>query len=141
MTRRTLRPRHARRTQRGIALIEALVGILLFCIAILGLVGLQASMTRAQTDAKFRADAAYLANEVVGAIWTDKSNIGNYATAPGAVCSNTRCAAWVNKVAATLPAAAATIVVTPATGTVGLTLTWAPPNEGTHSYVLSTQVQ
>lgn len=138
---RRISPRLPRRAQQGIALIESLVGILLFCIAILGLVGLQASMTRAQTDAKFRADAAYLANEVVGAIWTDKANIAGYATAPGAVCTNARCAAWVNKVAATLPAGGATISVTQSTGAVGLTLTWAPPNEGTHSYVLSTQVQ
>jgi type IV pilus assembly protein PilV len=129
------------RADQGIALIEALVGILLFCIAILGLVGLQAAMTRAQSDAKYRADAAYLANEVVGAIWTDKANIGNYATAPGAVCTSVRCATWVNKVTSALPAGAATIAVTPATGAIDLTVTWAPPNQGTHNYVVSTQVK
>ncbi|HZY19497.1 MAG TPA: pilus assembly protein PilV [Ramlibacter sp.] len=122
-------------------MIEALVGILLFCIGILGLVGLQGSMTRAQSAAKYRADAAYLGNEMVAAIWTDKANIADYATSPGTVCTAVRCADWVRKVGAALPGGSATVNVTAATGAVGITLTWSPPGEGTRSYVLSTQVQ
>ena len=44
----------------GFALIEVLVAVLLFAIGILGMVGLQASMTQAQTESKVRADAANL---------------------------------------------------------------------------------
>jgi type IV pilus assembly protein PilV len=124
-----------------VALIEALVGILLFCIGILGLVGLQASMSRAQTDAKFRADASYLGNEIVGAMWSDRNNLANYATTPTSVCSEPRCASWVTKVRDTLPSAAATVAVTPSTGIVDITLTWAPPSEGTRTYVLSTAIR
>lgn len=141
---RPLRPptrRPAPRTQRGIALIEALVGILLFAIGILGLVGLQASMTKAQTTAKARGDAAYLANEVVSRMWLDRANIANYATAPSSVCTDATCAAWVNKVGTTLPVGQATITATPSTGAVQLTITWSPPNEGTRTYVLNTAIK
>lgn len=130
----------ARRGMRGVALIEALVGILLFCIGLLGLVGLQATMSRAQTDAKFRADASYLASEVVGSMWADRTNLANYATTPGTVCSLARCAAWVAKVQAALPSATATIAVTPSSGAVSVTLTWTPPGEGARNYALTTSI-
>jgi type IV pilus assembly protein PilV len=140
---KTLRPLtlRARRSHRGVALIEALVGILLFCIGILGLVGLQVSMTRAQTVAKFRADAVYLTNDIVSAIWIDKANLSSYATTPTSACTLAPCADWVTKVASTLPQGAATVAVTPGTGDVAIRLTWSPPNEGTRSYVLTTQVK
>lgn len=130
-----------RRAQTGAALIEAMIGILLFCIGILGLVGLQASMSRAQTDAKFRADASNLTTEIVGAMWVDRANLAGYATSPSTVCTAARCAAWVTKVQGQLPSAQASIAVTPTTGTVDVTLTWAPPSEGTRTYVLSTSIR
>ncbi|GAC1524738.1 MAG: hypothetical protein NVS2B4_00030 [Ramlibacter sp.] len=98
-------------------------------------------MMRAQSDAKYRIDAANLAAEIVGTIWGDKPNMGTYATAPGAACTVPNCAAWLSKVAASLPAGAATITVTPSTGTIALTVTWAPPNQGVHRYAATTQVQ
>lgn len=76
-------------SQRGMMLIEVLVSILIFSIGVLALVGLQARMTAAQSDAKYRADASYLANEVVGTMWGDLSHVANY---NGTACtSNTRC--------------------------------------------------
>jgi type IV pilus assembly protein PilV len=136
-----LHRRSSRRSVRGAALIESLVGILLFCVGILGLVGLQASMTRAQTVAKVRADAAYLSSEIVGAMWVDRANFANYASTPGTACTAPTCAAWVTKVQGALPDGQATISVTPGTGDVAITLTWAPPDEGTRSYVLSTAIR
>jgi type IV pilus assembly protein PilV len=61
---------------RGIALIEVLVALLIFMLGVLGLVGLQASMTRAQTDSKVRADAAYLASELNGRMWSRSQQPG-----------------------------------------------------------------
>jgi type IV pilus assembly protein PilV len=43
-------------------LLEALIAILIFSFGILGLVGLQANAINLSTDAKYRADAALLAN-------------------------------------------------------------------------------
>jgi type IV pilus assembly protein PilV len=129
------------RAVRGAALIEAMIGILLFSIGILGLVGLQASMTSAQSAAKYRADAAYLASELLGTMWMNKVNLGVYATTPASPCTDQRCLDWVNKVASGLPQGTATVAVTPSTGDVNLTVGWTAPNEGTRAYVLATTIK
>ena len=61
------RPRPGR-PARGFALIEALIALLIFSLAVLGLVGLQAAMTRASTGAKYRAEATYLATDLIGRV-------------------------------------------------------------------------
>lgn len=131
-------PRQARRSAAGFALIEALVGLLIFSIGILGLVGIQASMTRAQTVSKFRADAAALAGELVGSMWADMPNIAQY---DGTSCSShAPCKDWSDKVAASLPSGTPTVTV--ATGIVTITIAWTPPNEGVASrYTTATAIR
>ncbi len=58
------------RRQRGVMLIEALIAILIFSIGILGIIGLQASAVQQSTDAKNRAEAAYLADQLIGQMWS-----------------------------------------------------------------------
>jgi len=128
-----------RSRQGGIALIEALIGILIFAFGVIGLVGLQVAMTRAQGNAKFRADASYLASQVMGGIWVDRNNIANYDTG-GACDSYQPCTEWKAKVASTLPKGAAQIQASAATGVVSITVTWSTPAEGTHSYVVATSI-
>jgi type IV pilus assembly protein PilV len=135
---RSLRPR-SRRSQRGIALIEALVAILIFAFGIVGLVGMQANMTRAQGASKSRADASYLAAQVLGKMWADRTNLAQYSTSGG--CSSYQpCKDWTDKVAATLPAGTAQIAVTPGTGDVSLQIRWSTASEGTHAHVLTTTI-
>jgi type IV pilus assembly protein PilV len=95
-------------------------------------------MTKAQTSAKFRADALYLASEVVGQMWLDVPNLGNYATANCA--SHAQCNAWNDKVARLLPNGAAAVEILGG-GAVRVTITWAPPHEGTHRVITETAVQ
>ena|SRR5438874_7317411 len=63
--------RHLGRTQRGAFLLEALIGILIFSLGVLGIVGLQARAIRFTNDAEFRAEAMYLANSLISQMWTD----------------------------------------------------------------------
>jgi type IV pilus assembly protein PilV len=63
--------RHSGRTQRGAFLLEALIGILIFSLGVLGIVGLQARAIRFTNDAEFRAEAMYLANSLISQMWTD----------------------------------------------------------------------
>jgi type IV pilus assembly protein PilV len=126
------------RRPSGFALLEALIGILIFSFGVLGLVGLQSAMTKAQTSSKFRADALYLASEVVGQMWLDVPNLGNYATANCA--GHARCNAWNGKVARLLPNGAGAIEILGG-GAVRVTITWSPPNEGTHRVITETAVQ
>ena len=132
------RTAQARRGLRGVSLIEALIAILIFAFGVLGMVGLQASMTRAQTSSKFRADAATLASEVIGLMWIDRGQLANYATAN---CSNhDPCLDWKNKVAKLLPGSTVAVAADGSTGAVDITLTWTVPGEGTHTYATSTSV-
>jgi type IV pilus assembly protein PilV len=122
-----------------VALIEALVAILIFAFGIVGLVGLQMAMTRAQGSAKYRADAAYLSSHVVGQMWADRTNLAKYDSAQCA--GYNPCKEWAAKVGGTLPGGASQIAVTPATGVVALTVTWTTTAEGTHTHVLTTSIR
>lgn len=127
---------HGKRAVQGFMLIEALVALLIFAFGVLGLVGLQATMTKAQSTSKYRADASFLAQQVLGTMWSDSPNLANYATAN---CTGyARCNSWAAKVASTLPGgtAAVTVVATDVT----VAITWTQPNEGSHSYTTRTTI-
>jgi len=127
----------AKRHMGGIVLIEVLIAMLIFMFGVLGLVGLQASVTRAQTDSKVRADAAYLASEMVGRLWSDVANIANYDSSK---CASTAlCKDWQTKVAASLPNGAGTLTVA-ANGDVTISVSWKGPDGQTHTYATNTTI-
>ena len=68
-----LRARHLpaapRRGQHGSFLIEALIGILIFSLGILALVGMQAAAISAQSDARYRTEASSHAQQMINTIW------------------------------------------------------------------------
>lgn len=57
------------RRQDGVMLLEALIGILIFSVGILAMVGMQATAFSASADAKNRAEAAAFANDIISRIW------------------------------------------------------------------------
>jgi type IV pilus assembly protein PilV len=114
--------RAARGAQQGVMLIEALVAILIFSLGIIAIMGLQANSIIQVSQAKFRTDASYLANQIIGKMWIDQDNLGSYATAGSAGRLT-----WDTQVAATLPQGAGTIVVN---GTrVTVTINWRQPDD------------
>ena len=73
-----------RRAQRGGFLLEALVGILIFTLGVLGLMGLQARAISYTGDAQHRGEAAYLANSYIAKMWADsRANVGTLYGASG----------------------------------------------------------
>ena len=58
-----------RHRQSGAMLLEALIAILMFSLGVLGIVGLQAVSIKLAGDAKYRSDAALLAEEMLGQMW------------------------------------------------------------------------
>lgn len=139
--------RRGSRVASGFALVEVLVAVLLFAIGILGLVGLQASMTQAQTDSKVRADAANLVDELATLMWSDLGSppvLANLAAYNGGACTgNARCSAWINKLGTTLPSGALTTLAVDAStnstdpnfGEVRIEIAWTLPNSATaHKY-------
>ena len=154
--------KHHLAKQSGVMLLEALIGILIFSIGILAMVGLQSLSIKNQADAKYRADASYFANQILGQMWADRANVtnGNYqhhptTTGPTSNCNFSGAAStlanvttWTGKVAAALPGAASTkqqIIIdntNPATpNKVTVVVCWKAPQETTwHNYLAITNI-
>ena len=101
MTARAHRSRQWRLPQDGSALLEALVAILIFSFGVLGLVGILAASVRATNDARYRAEAANLANAVIGDMWATAGTDLD----PQFGAGGPKLIAWQNYVAAQLPSA------------------------------------
>lgn len=114
--------------------------MLIFSLGILGLVTLLGTMTKAQSASTYRSEAASLSGELIGHMWADSAaNRMAYASS-GTACTHTPCARWIQKVATALPKGSATVLIDAATGVTTITISWAVPAEGAHSYVTSTSV-
>lgn len=139
--------------QSGVMLLEALIGILIFSIGILAMVGLQTLSIKNQADAKYRADASYLANQIIGQMWADRTNLATYQHYPtttgatslcnfsGAASTQANVTAWTTKVAGTLPGAVSTRqqIIIGAGNQVTVVVCWKAPNETTyHNYLAMT---
>lgn len=65
--------------QSGMALLEALIGLLVFSVGILAVIGLQASSIRNTTEARSRIEAQGFSNQILGQMWVDRGNLASYA--------------------------------------------------------------
>lgn len=126
-------------------LLEALIAILIFAVGILGIVGLQGTAVKQVTDAKYRSDAALLANQYIGSMWVGDRTVAtlqnNYTT------GNANYTAWKNTVMATLPVPTAnppTVAVDNAS-IVTVTIYWRAPSDPVrstpHKYVAIAQIK
>ncbi|RYG39153.1 MAG: type IV pilus modification protein PilV [Burkholderiales bacterium] len=119
----------------GFAMLEALIALVICSMGVLGVVGLQGAMTRAQTSATFRAEASFLAQRLIGDMWTDRTNLTQYATAS----CGTACADWQARVAARLPGGTSTVTVG-ATGVVAIEIRWAQAGESTNRFTTAVSI-
>lgn len=119
-------------SQQGVVLLEALIAILIFSMGVLALVGLQAAMIKNSSDAKFRSEAAFLAQQRVGLIWSDPSDLTKFLEpVPG------------TDISAVLPGGTRTTLQT-SPGEFSVTVNWTPPSAAgspeTHSYVMVARI-
>jgi type IV pilus assembly protein PilV len=120
-------PRYA---QAGVMLLEALIGMLIFSVGILAVVGMQAMAVRAVAESKYRTDAGFLANQIIGQMWVDRANLATYVYAgsgtPPVAIQN-----WVTRVGNTLPGTTANrpTIAIDAANTVTITISWQHPEE------------
>jgi len=157
-----------RRSQSGVLLLEVLIALLIFALGVLGLVGLQANAIKQSGQAKYRADATLLANDLIGQMWITSRdyatlNAAFTSTAPG----GPNFLAWKTRVEAALPgadtypptvalaqiaplnaivagASAPAVGLTPSTR-VTITMRWKAPGEPAadpaHSFVLTNEIK
>lgn len=137
--------------QSGVMLVEVLIAILIFSVGLLGIVGMQGMAIQQVTDARFRTDAALLANQLIARMWVSDRSVAtladNFATDKPVYT------AWLGDVdepgtvLATLPAAdqkPPTVDIS-GDGIATITLFWRAPGETDqlkyHQYVAITQVR
>jgi type IV pilus assembly protein PilV len=89
------------RKQAGVVLIEALLGILIFSIGILALIGMQSVAVKNTADARYRTEAAYLAIAIISQIRLDMAQVSQYADTN--VANYPPRTTWRNQVEAVLP--------------------------------------
>lgn len=61
--------------QQGVMLLEALIGVLIFSLGVLALVAMQSVSVSSVSNAKYRVEAAFLAEEIMNYMWLDPQNI------------------------------------------------------------------
>ncbi len=138
--------KRSRARQKGSYLLEVLFAILVFAFGILGLVDLASKSVRATNDARYRAEAANLANAVIAEMWgTAAANLDASFGSGG-----TQLTAWQSQVASLLPYATGNNApridlsqpgLSSQSRTVVVTVFWQAPGESTpHTYLISAQI-
>lgn len=133
-------------------LLEALIGILVFTIGIVGLMGMQTAANRATADMKYRSEAALFAEQIVNQMWADDhSALETSYASPG----GPKYVVWRNAVSASstgLPGSTGanfpTVVIVqgaqgpnPTSSSVSVTVRWQGPGEAApHQYQLMTSI-
>lgn len=126
-----------RKKQKGSMLLEALIAILIFSMGILALMGMQATAINTVSESKYRSDAGFLANRIIGQIWADRANLASYACNPCTTTGtgNVDTRAWATEIqsgALQLPgvtdAANQPIITLGASNQVQVQLFWQAPN-------------
>ncbi|MGW8393796.1 type IV pilus modification PilV family protein [Pseudoduganella sp. HUAS MS19] len=112
-------------SQDGIVLLEALAAILIFSFGILAFLWMQASATRQVTDSKYRLEASFAANQLLGDMWVHPTSLAAYAT--------------TNQAVPGLPNGKRTVVVNG--NQVTVTINWQLPGESkAHTYQAVAQI-
>ena len=145
-------------SQAGMMLIEVLVSILIFAVAVLGLVGLQGNVIRTVRDSDYRARASFFADQIVGQMWVDRFNVPTYtlnANAPNACAAGANASAnpavtsWLSDLSnaanpGALPGAGnlQQQIIIGANNVVTVVLCWQSPQDtAPHSFTLNAQIQ
>jgi len=105
-------PRHATRgprAQRGIGLLDALIGLVLLSVGMLALAGFQTRLVAQTTEAQSRAQAMQYANELLNTALVDPANLDCYSLPATGLCANAVARAettqWGQRVLQQLPGA------------------------------------
>jgi type IV pilus assembly protein PilV len=100
--------------QRGVALLEVLIAVLILGIGVLGTIGLQARAYSALSDAGMRSEATMACEKLIGLMSNDQDNLDSYALAAGGA-AGARLAPWLSDTTARIPGATVTVTIAPLT--------------------------
>lgn len=121
--------RNGKSAQRGVVLLEALVAVLIFSMGVLALVGLQAAMVKNTSDAQYRSEASFIAQQWIGMMWSNPANAAAYV-----IPDNTDARYDISNL---LPNGTRT-VTQPTPGQFVVTISWIQPGQGTNQHNFTT---
>lgn len=121
-------PLSSRTSQQGAVLLEALISVVIFSFGILALAGLQTVMIKNTDDAKYRAEATFIAQQKLGEIWTNARNFGSLADYV------------VDEAVTQLPNGNRTVAVSPER-VVTVTVNWQLPGADAHTYSTNARIE
>ncbi len=134
--------------QGGTSLLEALIALVIFSFAALGIVGLQASMMRYNHNAQVRTQASFYAEQLLGLAIADPAHASCYAVGNQSGCSpvaSRMVSSWRDQVVRDLPGAdthAPAATFDSGTGRFQLVLQWKREQEPTmNNLVVETLVR
>lgn len=109
-------------SQQGVVLLESLIAVLIFSLGILAIAGLQAAMLKNTSDAKYRAEAAFIAQQRLGVMWADPTHLTVYALG-------------TENIADLLPNGTRTVTLpVVGNGEVKVEIKWQLPGQALHNY-------
>lgn len=116
-----------KQSQKGAVLLESLLAVLIFSLGVLALAGLQSAMIKNTDDAKYRAEASFIAQQVLSEIWVSgSSDLSNHVRTDDPVSQ--------------LPNGLLTVAV--ASGRdVKVTVNWTLPGGDQHTYLVNARVE
>lgn len=136
--------------QRGIVLLEALIGLLIFAVGILGLIGLQAASVKQASTAEYRSIAALQANDLISRMWVS-DRAADKLTTQFASPSGPGYLAWKADWSNALPGAIdpdVSVSTVAGGGTdpiassqVTVVVNWKAPNDEAHQYTVIAQLK
>ena len=130
--------RSAKHRQSGSFIIEALVSLLIFAVALISLVGLAVQSLNQTTQTKWRNDASNLAGDLISEMWVSASVPSAFDTTVSP--STSASATWLARVAAALPGSSSTVTVVG--NRVTIQINWADRKDPTvpHFYITASEI-
>lgn len=111
------------RLQSGVILLEALLAILVFSVGVLTMVAFQAIAIKNNMQSKYRTDASFVANQIIGEMWVaDPTQLSTLAGT-----YNDTSTTWGTRITKTLPSGSGNVAV--ASDIVTVTVSWQAPGE------------
>lgn len=113
--------------EQGIALLESMIAIVIFSMGILALAGLQSVLVKNTSDAKYRAEATFIAQQSLGRVWVGSGSLADSAEVD-------------TDISDLLPNGTRTVAISPER-VVTVTIRWQLPGEDEHTYTTNARIE
>jgi type IV pilus assembly protein PilV len=128
-------PQRAHRRQRGLGLLDGIIGLVIFSFGLLAMTRYQARMVASTTEAQGRLAAVLMSDELISNVLVDSGNAACYTLPQAGTCASSaalsRTTDWHTRTTAALPGAVTTSSVLAANGRLTVVIGWTGKESNT----------